>query len=71
MAGLLTGKDICEQLEGRDLGDVLLFPENALRAGGDLFLDDMSPEEMSQRLGVSAIAAHNDGAQLIRDILGV
>jgi NifB/MoaA-like Fe-S oxidoreductase len=71
VAGLLTGGDISEQLSGCDLGDVLLFPENALRAGGDLFLDDMSPEELSQRLGVTALPSHNDGAQFIRDVLGV
>ncbi len=71
VAGLLTGKDISEQLSGKDMGAVLFFPENALRSGGDLFLDDMSPEELSQRLGVTALPAHNDGAQFIRDILGV
>ena len=71
VAGLLTGKDISEQLAGKDLGDHLLFPENALRAGGDLFLDDMSPEELSSTLGVKASAGHNDGAQFIRDVLGI
>ena len=71
VAGLLTGRDMIEGLRGKDLGDLLLFPENTLRADGDLFLDDMSPEELSQTLGVTAAAGHNDGAQLIRDILGV
>ena len=71
VAGLLTGKDIAEQLADKNLGDCLLFPENALRAGGDLFLDDMSPEELSAKLGVDARAGHNDGAQFIRDVLGV
>jgi putative radical SAM enzyme (TIGR03279 family) len=71
VAGLLTGKDMSEQLKGRELGELLLFPENALRAGGDLFLDDMSPEELSEKLGVTAMAGHNDGAQFIRDVLGV
>ena len=71
VAGLLTGKDISEQLSGKELGDLLLFPENALRAGGDIFLDDMSPDELSDILGVDAQASHNDGAQFIRDVLGV
>ena len=53
------------------LGDILLFPENSLRADGDLFLDDMSPEELSSRLGVEARPGHNDGAQFIRDVLGL
>ena len=71
VAGLLTGRDISEQLYGKQLGDVLLFPENALRSGGDVFLDDMTPEELSQKLGTHALPAHNDGAQFIRDVLGV
>ena len=71
VAGLLTGKDIAEQLSGKPLGDAVMFPENALRAGGDLFLDDVSPEQLSQRLGVPAYPGHNDGAQFIRDVLGV
>jgi putative radical SAM enzyme (TIGR03279 family) len=71
VAGLLTGKDIAEQLGGRELGQLVLFPENALRQGGDLFLDDMSPDELSERLGVPVAPGHNDGAQLIRDILSV
>lgn len=71
VAGLLTGKDISEQLQDKPLGDLLLFPENALRAGGDIFLDDMSPEQLSQILNVDAFAAHNDGAQFIHDVLGV
>lgn len=71
VSGLLTGRDISEQLEGRALGDLLLFPENALRADGDLFLDDMSPGELSDKLGVPVAAGHNDGAEFIRDVLGV
>ena len=71
VAGLLTAEDIAFALEGKDLGDLLLFPENALRADGDLFLDDKSPEELGQRLKVTALPGHNDGAQFIRDVLGV
>ena len=71
VAGLLTGGDMASQLEGKELGELLLFPENALRADGDLFLDDMSPEELSERLGVLATPGHNDGAQFIRDVLGI
>ncbi len=33
VSGLITGKDLMEQLEGRDLGDCLLLPCNMLRSG--------------------------------------
>ena len=71
VAGLLTGGDMASQLKGRELGELLLFPENSLRADGDLFLDDMSPKALSDILGIPASAGHNDGAQFIRDVLGV
>ena len=71
VAGLLTAQDMIAQLEGKELGEALFFPENALRAEGDMFLDDFSPDELSERLGVTATAGHNDGALFIKDLLGV
>ena len=71
VSGLLTGKDISEQLIGRKLGDVLLFPENALRSGGDVFLDDMTPEELSAKLNVAVCPSGASGERFICDVLGV
>lgn len=71
VSGLLTGKDILEQLSSKPLGDVLFFPENALRAGGDLFLDDMTPKELSEKLGVAVLPSRNSGEGFICDMLGV
>ena len=64
VAGLLTGKDIAEQLEGCDLGDVLYIPENALRAGEETFLCGMTVTELSERLGVEVVPVPNDGYEL-------
>ncbi len=71
VAGLLTGKDVSEQLLGKELGDELLFPAVMLRADGDVFLDDMTPKTLSERLSVPVRPSHNDGAELVRNILGV
>ena len=71
VAGLLTGKDLSEQLSGKDLGDALLIPENTLRADGDLFLCGMTPEALSEALGVPVIPAPNDGEGFVRTVLGV
>ena len=70
VAGLLTGQDIAEQLSGRDLGDEVLVPENTLRADGDLFLCGMTPQELSERLGVPVRISPNDGAALLTALLG-
>ena len=71
VAGLLTGKDMSEQLFGKDLGDELLIPENTLRSGGDVFLCDMTVGELSEKLGVKVTPAPNDGEKLARALLGV
>ena len=71
VAGLLTGKDMSEQLAGKELGDVLFFPENTLRAGEDVFLDDMTPEALSEKLGVPVMPGRNDGGEFVREMLGV
>ena len=71
VSGLLTGKDMSEQLKGQDLGDILLFPENALRAGEDIFLDDMTPDELSKILGVPVSPSSDTGEGFICSVLGV
>ena len=71
VAGLLTGGDVVEQLKDRELGDELLFPAVMLRADGDVFLDDMTPAELSERLGVPVCPSENDGAKLIAALLGI
>ena len=71
VAGLLTGKDLYDQLCGQELGDELLIPATMLRADGDLFLCGMSPAELSEKLGVSIRPVRGDGAELLAAMLGV
>lgn len=71
VAGLLTGTDLTEQLQNKELGEVLFFPAVALRAEGDIFLDDRSPEDLSRQLGVPCLPLGNDPDQLIRSLLGI
>ena len=69
VAGLLTGKDIAEQLIGKPFGDRLLIPEVAVRREGELFLDSMSKDELSEKLGVPVFAVTNDGYDIVSSIL--
>ncbi len=71
VAGLLTGQDIASQLSGKELGDALLFPAVCLRAEGDVFLDDMTPEELSCKLGVRCIPTGSDACEFISAALGI
>ena len=71
VAGLITGGDVVEQLCGKELGDELLFPSVMLRADGDVFLDDMTPDALSKHLGVPVRATESDGAKFLSALLGI
>ena len=71
VAGLLTATDMIDQLTGQELGDELLFPSCSLRADGDLFLDEKTPDELSAALGVPLKATGSEGAEFIKNILGI
>ena len=71
VAGLLTGKDISEQLAGLDLGDQLIVPDVAVRRGDDIFLDDMTLTELSEKLSVEVRTSSNDGYEFLSALLGI
>ena len=48
VTGLLVGRDIIDQLKGKELGDDLLLPANTLKFGEDIFLDDVSLDELKE-----------------------
>lgn len=70
VTGLLTGQDILRSLMGKELGDVLLLSRSMLRAEGDLFLCGMTPEGLSEKLGVEIEFCENDGADFFFNLLG-
>lgn len=70
VAGLVTGGDLIEQLKGKELGDELLFPAVMLRHEGDLFLDDVSLEQLKAALGVNCVPVGNNGDALIAAMKG-
>ncbi|MBQ8528223.1 MAG: DUF512 domain-containing protein [Clostridia bacterium] len=69
VSGLLTGKDIYEQLKDKDLGDELIIPENALRFDEDVFLCNMTVGELSDKLSVKVRPSGSDGYELARAII--
>ena len=64
VSGLVTGGDMVKQLKGRDLGDELLIPEVMLRAEGDLFLDNVSLDEVSKELGIKVRVVSRGGCAI-------
>lgn len=69
VAGLLTGQDILAQMRGNLCAETLLLPGTALRAEGDVMLDDMSPKALGEALGIEVQAVPQDGAALLRAVL--
>ena len=69
VSGLITGQDLIEQLSGRKLGDRLLIPCNMLRSGEDVFLDDITITELSEKLGKEIIVVDPGGADLVSAVL--
>lgn len=65
VSGLLTGKDVIEQLKDKDLGERLLLPSNMLDNANEKTLDDIKPSEISEALDVPIRFVDNDGWDFI------
>ena len=70
VAGLLTGRDLADELSGQDLGEELLIPANALRSGEDVFLCGMHLPELEEKLGVRVTPTENDGYAFLYRLFG-
>ena len=71
VSGLLTGRDIYEQVRGLELGDELLIPSSALRADECDFLCGMTLAELSDKLGLKVTPVDNDGYSFAEAVFGV
>jgi putative radical SAM enzyme (TIGR03279 family) len=70
VSGLLTGKDLYEQLNGRLDCDTLLISAEALRCTDMDFLCGMTLSELEDRLGVSIRPCRSDGFDFIDAVFG-
>lgn len=70
VAGLITAQDMIAQLKGKELGKRLLIPENMLRHGETVFLDDLTIADVERELCVQVVPVPQDGAELLFAMLG-
>lgn len=70
VSGLLTGQDIRNQLQHRKLGEILLLPQNVLRSGEEIFLDDMTLSDLEKALQVPVNIVKSSGYELLEAVLG-
>ncbi|MEG1945821.1 MAG: DUF512 domain-containing protein [Lachnospiraceae bacterium] len=69
VSGLLTGQDLIAQLRGEKLGEKLLLPCNLLRSGEEVFLDDVTLEEVKNALQVPIDIVKSSGQDLMSCLL--
>ena len=70
VSGLLTGSDLLTEFEGKALGEKLLIPKAMLKNDENIFLDDITLEQLSERLHVRVVPNLNDGYELLKELLG-
>ena len=70
VSGLLTGQDIIRQLQGRELGERILLPQNVLRSGEDYFLDDVTVDDVEKALQVKVDIVKSSGYDFVHTVLG-
>ena len=69
VSGLITGQDLIKQLKGKPLGEVLLLPANMFRSNEEVFLDDLTKQDVEKALQVPINIVKSDGQELIRAML--
>ena len=74
VSGLITGQDLIKQLKekrenGEYLGEVLQIPSNMLRIGEQVFLDDITVDEVEKALEMKVVAVESGGQHFIDAII--
>ena len=70
VSGLITGTDLIEQLKDKELGERLLLPNNILRSGEDVFLDDYTLDDVKTALKAEIVITPPEGGGFIEAVLG-
>lgn len=70
VAGLITGQDLINQLKDKELHGLLLIPEVMLMNGEEIFLDNLTVEDVEKALNVNIDTVSSDGADLVNKIIG-
>ncbi len=69
VSGLLTGQDIIRQLKDKPLGERLLLPENLLRSGEEVLLDDVTVTDLEKALQVKIDIVKSSGYDFVDTVL--
>lgn len=70
VAGLITAKDIINQLEANTLREKVMIPDVMLRSGERVFLDDLTVEDLEAALKREVLVTKVEGQAFLNHILG-
>lgn len=69
VSGLITATDIIDQLKDKELGETLYIPRSMLKADEEIFLDNITLEELNKIMGLEVIPCLNKGCDFVDKIL--
>lgn len=69
VTGLITGQDLMAQLKDQPLGEKLILPCSMLRSGEEVFLDDITLDEVKETLQVEIDIVKSSGQDLVNAFL--
>lgn len=69
VTGLITGGDLIEGLKDKELGEYLVIDRKMLKDDADIFLDNISLEEVQKALNVKILKSDSFGDGFIRTIV--
>ena len=70
VVGLITGQDLTAQLKEQTLGEELLISVHMLRSGENVFLDDITTDDVCEQLRVPLRVVKPGGRELLDALLG-
>ncbi|MBO5370678.1 MAG: DUF512 domain-containing protein, partial [Clostridia bacterium] len=69
VTGLLCGSDIIKQLKNTDYAPTLMLSESMFKSDCDIFLDDITLEDVERELNVKVLKTPNTGYGFIKLLL--
>ncbi|MDU7966295.1 MAG: DUF512 domain-containing protein [Paeniclostridium sordellii] len=69
VSGLITATDIIDQLKNEDLGQTLYIPRSMLKADEEIFLDNITLEELQKIMNIEIVPCLNEGKDFVDKIL--
>lgn len=69
VSGLITAQDLIKQLSDVEKGETLYITRSMMKADEEIFLDDVTLEELEKILGVEVVASENNGKDFVEKIL--